>query len=223
MSWQKYILTFLITVAIFGTAFYVANRLDSVRVADISATEQQVSLDILSNETQYDLLSELSCSQINNNSGLSDQLNTLATQLSVAEQNLGDTNAQVVSLKEQYSLLEIKDFILLQKIASRCNVHPVYILYFYSNSGDCPDCAAAGMVLTYLRETYPSLRIYSFDYHLETPALQTLIALYGIHPTLPAYLIDNKPPVYGLKTADDFQKIAPEISKLSTSSPSTNF
>ncbi len=221
MSWQKYLVAFLITAAIFGTAFYIANRLDQVRIADIQATESQVSLDILSNETQYDLLSELDCSEISQNPGLSDELNTLASQLSVAEQNLGSTNPQVISLKEQYSLLEIKDYILLQKISAKCNIHPVFILYFYSNTGNCPDCAAAGDVLTYLRETYPGLRVYSFDYNLDLSALKTLISLHKVEPEFPAYVIDTHAPVYGLKTADELTRLAPEIARLSTTTPTT--
>jgi hypothetical protein len=221
MSWQKYVIAFLITAAIFATAFYATSRLDQVRIADIRMTESQVSLDILSNETQYDLLSELSCSEISQNPGLSDELNTLASQLSYAEQNLGTTNPEVVSLKEQYSLLEIKDYILMQKISVKCGVHPVFILYFYSNTGNCPDCAAAGDVLTYLRTTYPSLRVYAFDYNLDTPALRTLISLRSVKQNLPAYIIDSRSPIYGLKTADELIMIAPEIGKLSTTTPKT--
>ena len=222
MSWQKYILAFVITAAIFGTAFYATNRLDQTRIADIRATEAQVSLDILSNETQYDLLSELSCSEISRNTGLSDELNTLASQLSVAENNLGTTNPEVISLKEQYSLLEIKDYILMQKISAKCGIHPVSILYFYSNTGNCTNCGAAGDVLTYLRTTYPDLRVYSFDYNLDTSALRTLVALRKVQPRFPAYVIGNNPPVYGLQTADQLQKIAPEIAKLATTTSATS-
>ena len=216
MSWQKYIVAFLITAVIFGTAFYAANRLDQARINEIRITEAQISLDILSNETQYDLLSELSCSEITQNPGLSDQLNNLSSQLSVAEQNLGTSNEEVVMLKEQYSLLEIKDYILMQKISQKCNIHPIFILYFYSNTGNCPDCGAAGDVLTYLRQTYPSLRVYSFDYNLNNAALQTLITLRKVKPQFPAYIIGSHAPVYGLKTANELLKIAPEIAKLST-------
>lgn len=219
MNWQKYIIAFFITATIFGTAFYAANRLDQARINEIRATEAQISLDILSNETQYDLLSELSCSEITQNPGLSGELNTLASQLSIAENNLGTDNPEVLSLKEQYSLLEIKDYILMQKISERCNMRPVFILYFYSNTGNCPDCAAAGDVLTYLRQTYPDLRVYAFDYNLDNPALATLIRMRKVEPKFPAYIIGNRAPIYGLKTAEELELIAPEIAKLSTTTP----
>src|ERR1700690_2863050 len=165
MAWQKYFIAFVITAAIFGTAFYIANRLDRARIADIQATEQNISVDILSSETQFELLGNLDCQTLAQNTGLSDELNSLAGQLLVAESNLGTDNPEVIQLKEQYSLFEIKDYLLLQSISQKCGIKPVYILYFYSNSGDCADCSRAGDVLTFLRQTYPDLRGYWFDYH----------------------------------------------------------
>lgn len=222
MSWQRYLLAFAITAAIFGTALYLANQLDNARIADIRATEQNVSIDILSNETQYDLLSSVGCETLSQNSGLSDELNTLASQLSVAEQNLGAQNAEVLQLKEQYSLLEIKDYLLMKQIAQKCNTKPVYVLYFYSNSGSCDQCAAAGDVLTYLRETYPGLRIYSFDYDLDLPALKTLESLLKLDGTLPAFVVNDRAPAYGFKDLSAMQKLIPELKNLATTTATTS-
>ncbi len=220
MQPTKYILAFIITAAIFGTAFYTANRLDARRVADIRATQEAVSIDILSLETQFDLLGSLDCSTIEDNPVLSEELNSLASRLSVAEQNLGSDNAEVISLKKQYSLLEIKDYILMREISEKCTkFKPVYILYFYSNLGDCPDCSKMGDVLTYLRQTYPGLRVYSFDYHLDLSALHTLETLRKIDEAkgLPAFAVNNRAPVYGFKNLDDMQKLIPELKGLATS------
>jgi hypothetical protein len=223
MPWQKYLLAFLITAAIFGTAFYIAARLDAQRVADIRATQDAISIDILSSETQYELLGSLDCSAISQSPVLSAELNDLAGKLSVAEQNLGDTNAQVIQLKKQYALFEIKDYLLMRQIASECpHFKSVYVLYFYSNEGDCPDCRAAGDVLTYLRETYPGLRVYSFDYHLDLSALRTLERVRGVSgERLPAFVINNRAPVYGLKTLPQMQKLIPELKSLATTTAAT--
>ncbi len=222
MTWQKYLLAFLITAAIFGTAFYIAARLDSARIADIQATEETISIDILSLETQFELLSNLDCSTITQNPVLSDELNSLASQLSVAEDNLGSDNPDVIQLKEQYSLLEIKDYILLQQLEQKCNLKATYVLYFYSNSGDCPDCTEAGDVLTYLRQTYPGLRVYSFDYDLDLSALKTLELVRHVKPDLPAFVINNKAPVYGLQTLQQMEALIPNLQSLATSSATTS-
>ena len=210
----------MITAAIFVTAFYIATMFDARRVADIRTTQEAVSINILSLETQFDLMGSLSCSTLSDNPVLSEELNTLASRLSIAEENLGQNNAEVISLKKQYSLLEIKDYLLMQQISEKCSkFKPVYILYFYSNSGDCPDCGKMGDVFTYLRQTYPGLRVYSFDYHLDLSVLRTLVTLRKIQADkgLPAFAVNNKAPVYGFKTLQEMQKLIPELKTLATS------
>jgi hypothetical protein len=215
--WQRYLLAFVITAAIFGTAFYIAQRIDAQRIAEIRTTENNISIDILSSETQFDLLGNLSCGSLAEHPVLSDELNTLASQLSVAESNLGTDNPEVIQLKEQYTLLEIKDYVLLQNVSQKCGIKPQYILYFYSNAGDCADCGTMGDVLTYMRQTYPSLRVYAFDYNLDLSALTTLKTLNKISGTqLPALIINSKPPVYGFKNLDQMLALMPDL-KLATS------
>ncbi len=223
MAWQKYLLAFTITAAIFGTAFYLTSRLDARRLADIRTTQEAISIDILSTETQFELLGNLDCAAISQNPVLSDELNNLASRLSVAEQNLGQDNPEVTQLKKQYSLLEIKDYLLMRQISAKCpKVKPVFILYFYSNEGDCPDCRSQGDVLTYLRSTYPTLRVYSFDYNLELGALKTLVTLNQINGyQLPSMVIGNRPPAYGFKNLQDMQKLVPELKTLATSTQQT--
>lgn len=223
MAWQKYLLSFIITAAIFGTAFYLTTRLDARRLADIRTTQEAISVDILSTETQFELLGNLDCTAISQNPVLSEELNNLAGRLSVAEQNLGTDNAEVTQLKKQYSLLEIKDYLLMKQISQKCpKVNPVFILYFYSNEGNCPDCGRQGDVLTYLRQTYPTLRVYSFDYNLDLSALKTLINLKKIDGyQLPSMAIGSHAPVYGFKNLAEMQKLVPELETLASSTAAT--
>jgi hypothetical protein len=223
MAWQKYTLAFIITAAIFGTAFYLTNRLDAKRLADIRSTQEAISIDILSTETQFELLGNLDCEAILQNPVLSAELNNLASRLSVAEENLGADNPEVISIKKQYSLLEIKDYLLMKQISEKCpKVKPVSILYFYSNLGDCPECGRTGEVLTYLRQTYPGLRVYSFDYNLDLGALRTLLSLNDIHgKKLPALVINNREAVYGFRNLDEMQRLFPELKTLATSTSAT--
>lgn len=221
MNWQKYILAFVITAAIFATAFYIAARIDDRRVAEVRAIQDNIALDILSTETQFDLLGEIDCNLILENPPLSGELNSLASRLSFTEDNLGSDNPQVQALKKQYSLLEIKDYLLMQRVSQKCGLKPVFILYFYTNVGDCTDCRRAGEVLTYLRQTYPTLRVYSFDYNLELGALKTLIDLRKVKEEVPALVINNRAPVYGFKTLEEMRVLIPELKTLATSTPSS--
>jgi len=121
----------------------------------------------------------------------------------------------VIRLKEQYSLLEIRDYLITKELAAACGTKPVTVLYFYSNTGDCADCDKAGYALSYLRTTYPALRVYSFDYNLDLGALKTLIVLDKIRNSLPAFVINGKHS-YGFTSLADLEKQFPKGSLATT-------
>ncbi|MAJ97213.1 MAG: hypothetical protein CMI56_01175 [Parcubacteria group bacterium] len=217
MPWTKYLLAFLITAFIFATASIANNFFNTKRIAEIRSIEESISIDILSLETQFDLLQEQSCKNISEDSVLSRELDTLARKLSYAEAQLGADNEEVLRLKRHYSLLEIKDLLLMQKVSEKCALEPIFLLYFYSNEkGTCTDCKRQGYVLTELSKEYPQLRIYSFDYNLDLSAVETLISLHDVSSDLPALVINDS--LYtGFQSMEEIQKIIPELTKAATS------
>lgn len=218
-NWRSYVFAFLITALIFATALYASNYFNNRRMADIQATQDNISIDILSLETQFDLLAEHSCQDISENSVLSTEIQPLAQRLSYLETQSTVNQDELMRLKRYYTLLQIKDLLLMQQVAEKCRLKPVFILYFYSNKGDCEGCEQQGYVLTGLAQKYPQLRIYSFDYNLGLSALQTLIDINDVRDELPALIIGNKV-YYGLHTMADIEKIIPNIAKLATTTPS---
>lgn len=221
MEWKKYAYTFLITAAIFATAILASNYFNQRRINEIKDIESRIAVDILASETQFSLLAELSCRDISS-SLLSKELATLGDRLSYTEENRGSDDSEVLNLKRYYSLLQIKDFLLMQQIKERCGKNQASstpsIIYFYSNEGDCPDCQREGFVLTRLRQDYPDLRVYSFDYNLDLSALQTLITVYNINPaspsaSLPVLLINDRV-YYGFKSIEDIKEIIPLLKEI---------
>ncbi len=212
---SSYIVAFLITAFIFATALYASNYFNNKRVVDIQATQDKISIDILSLETQFDLLAEHSCKDISENSVLSTEIQPLAQRLSYLESQSQVNQDELMGLKRYYTLLQIKDLLLMQKVADKCHLKPVFILYFYSNAGDCKECEQQGYVLTGLAQKYPTLRIYSFDYNLANAALRTLVDINDIKNQMPALVINNEA-YYGLHTMDDIEKVLPELATLKT-------
>ena len=216
--WSSYVVALLITAAIFATALFASDYFNNRRIAEIQATQSNISVDILSLETQFDLLAEHSCQDISENSVLSKEIQPVGQRLAYLETQSNVNQAQLTELKRYYSLLEIKDYLLMQQVTEKCGLKPVFILYFYSNTGDCEDCEEQGYALTGLSETYPQLRVYSFDYNLDLSALQTLIDIHDVQDTppsggLPALVINGKV-YYGLRTMSDIQKILPQLATL---------
>ena len=212
-DWKKYILVLIITILLFVTAGWLSNWFGAKKVDQLKGVQDKIAIDIMSSETQFSLLSELSCTDVSN-SNLSKELNSLAEKIDYAEKNLNSDD--VMQLKKYYSLLEIKDSLLMHKITDRCGKKIVSILYFYTTAENCSECTKQGFVLSQLRNKYPDLRVYSFDYSLDLSALDALKKIYDVQDTkLPALVIDNK--VYtGFHSTDDIMKIAPKIAKLQT-------
>ena len=210
---KKYMTALAITLVVFFGALVISNKLSAQRIAEIKSIEGNISMDILSSETQFALLKDSSCKAIDHSTAFSEELNTLAQKLSYMEDSLGTNNAEVVSLKKYYSLLQVKDYLLVKQVKEKCGVKPIIVTYFYSNAGNCDDCVREGYVLTKLREEFPELRIYAFDYNLDLSVVKTMKSIYGVKNTLPALTIWDEN-YYGFKSADDIEKIIPQLKRL---------
>jgi thiol-disulfide isomerase/thioredoxin len=213
IDWKKYLLVFLITSGIFISAIFLSNYFNGLKLSELKAIQDKVSIDILSSETQYDLLAEMSCSEVTNSS-LNPTLSEVAEKIQYSEKNLGN-NEEIKQLKKSYSLLEIKDYLLMKKISARCGFKNVFILYFYTTAENCNDCVKEGLVLDALREKYPAVRVYSFDYNLiELSAVKAMTSIYKIKDTaLPALVIDGN--VYtGFQDVETIESIKPSLKTL---------
>jgi hypothetical protein len=215
-DWKKYAYTFLITVLLFSTAVLLSYSFGQRKLNEVKSIESRIAVNLLSSETQFSLLSELSCRDIGS-SFFSKELGELGDRLSFMEETRGKGDEEVLNLKRYYSLLQMKDFLLSNKVKERCGKNTEAtgqsIVYFYSNSGSCSDCEREGYVLTALREAYPSLRVYAFDYDLDLSALETLIGVYGVKGTLPAMLIDDQV-LYGFRSVNDVRTLMPALQRL---------
>jgi hypothetical protein len=212
-DWGKYIIVFFITLALFAVAGGLSNFFSNRKIEDMQAIQNKLATDILSSETQFSLLSELSCEQDDSEGNFSRELGELADKISYSENSMKDNN-EVIELKRYYSLLQIKDYLLTKKINQKCGQKFVPLLYFYTTANNCTECVKQGYVLTELRQKYPNLRVYSFDYSLDLSALKAIIRIYKIEDTkLPAIVLHEKV-LTGFKTIKEIEKFAPEILKL---------
>ena len=134
LALRNAILALAITLAIIGTVIYAINYLDQQRIAELNGIQNQLATDTLSVETQFALLEEGPCEDVAAGTALSREVSDLGDRLGTAESRLGSKDEQVIQLKKQYTLLQIRDYILTKRLASTCGVSPVVVLYFYSNT-----------------------------------------------------------------------------------------
>lgn len=216
---RKYVLVFFITVGIFAIIFLFSDFLYSQKVTQVKNMEENINLNILESEVQYALLADTSCDagEVTGSTALIGEINSLAKRLAYMEQQRGTDDEEVISLKKYYSLLQVKDYLLLRERARQCKDTPLSILYFYSNEGVCTECQKLGFVLTSMREDYASLHIYAFDYNLGLSVIDTLKSIYKLKNEQPIMVINHKV-YYGFKTREEIEALIPDLAFLVASS-----
>ncbi|MDO8659496.1 MAG: hypothetical protein Q7K54_02740 [Candidatus Parcubacteria bacterium] len=217
IDWKKYFIVFLITVALFLSASYVSNYFGNKKIDQLKSIQDQIAINILSSETQYSLLQESSCKNISG-SVLSGELDELGRKLAWEQEN-SNSSEEVSYLKKYYSLLEIKDYLLMKKISAGCKIKSAFILYFYTTAENCSECERESLVLSSLRDKYPDLRVYSFDYSTDLSALKSLIQIYKIKDTeLPALVLDDEV-LTGFHGIDELEAMVQKSFKLQELKP----
>ncbi len=218
LAMRNALIALAVTIVIVGTVIYAVNYLDHKRVEELSSIQNQLATDTLSVETQFALLEEAPCEDLTEGNTLSATLADLGARLAFAEERLNPNDPQVLELKKQYTLLQIRDYLLMKRLARACHAESPVALYFYSNEANsCADCDRASYALSYLHQTYPNLRVYSFDYNLDLGALKTLIAVEKIEPKFPAFVIEGKRS-YGFTTLEALEKEFPKGTLIATAS-----
>lgn len=206
----------IISLVIFMSGFLASNVLTSKKLESLQNVEDDISLNILSSETEYDILKEVSCDNWQNQTALTKEIGQMADNLSTLEAN-NPKDDRIISAKKRYSLLLIKDYLLSKRIAENCKTKPTFVIYFYGNADVCPECVKTGYALSSLRSDYEKLRVYPLDYNLDLPLIKTLGSLYGVkQEQLPAIIINNKMYV-GLNDKDDIDALLPKEVKENTS------
>ncbi len=219
MNWKNYILAFIITVAVFLGVIYLSNSITSRKIQSIKSAQDSISIDIMSSETQFSLLSSLSCTTPPP-STLESELGAVEDKINYSLNNKIGSADELEKLKGYYFLLEIRDFILNQKIDERCKTKTDTILYVYKIPDQCSDCTKQGYVLTALREKYPDLRVYSFDDSSDLSAVTALLSVYKVSAdTLPAIVVNGKTHT-GLYTLEQIEAFLPDMVKKSQAAAS---
>ncbi|MBX4198010.1 hypothetical protein KW782_01605 [Candidatus Parcubacteria bacterium] len=179
-----------ITVTIFIGAFFISQYLNERKTSELKAIEDKIAIDILSFETQFDIFEESSCLTFNKSS-IRSELQSLDQKLIFLEGQVGANDPEVFRLKRYYSLLQIRDYLLTKRMSEQCNFDTVFLLYFYSHE-NCPECQTQEYILRSVRDNYPQVEIYTFDYDVDLSAIRTLINLHNIPNNPPIIDINGK-------------------------------
>jgi hypothetical protein len=215
---KLYIIALVITVFIFLSAFFSSNYINNKRTEEIRINESKIAIDILSFETQFDVIEESSC-QTFDKSSIKAQLQSLNSKLTFLEGQAGAGNPEVVRLKHYYALLQIRDYLLTKRMSEQCHFDNIFLLYFYTKE-NCAECRRQEYIVRAVRDKYPQIEVYSFDYMMDVTAVQTLISTNHIPRTAP--IIDINAKAYApFQSLADIEVVLRGILQATTTATST--
>ena len=190
VSNTRYFIAFILTTGIFTLGLFLGIILTDAKLSEVEKLQLEFR-NRLTNLEIEDLLIDDKICQFDDINILVDELSNIGETITAIEDDPHTKKDSIVALKEYYSLLEIRHMIFMQKFNHECGNNYDIILYFYSNDEDkCPDCASQGYILSYLRDKYDNVRVYSYDVDLNNPTIRTLMQINNV-TEVPSLVIND--------------------------------
>jgi len=192
INWSKIILAFLIASFIFSFGLLVGYLSKQIVESSTITIEDTLRNEFVNIETLGLLESKYPCDSFVLDKA-SEKLEYLGQLISLLETKKGKENSDVLELKKLYSVLEVRHMLLTEERNSKCGANYTTILFFYSNNKDCEKSAEkVSFILTYLRNKYNFVRIYSFDLNLNSDISGAMKSYYNIDSCYGVVINDQK-------------------------------
>ncbi len=202
--WNKYLSVFLITFLTFLVIFLLVQKISYQTSADIIKIQKDMNNYLLALNLQSEIAKEYICSV--DVFEITKEKAEIGIQLDSLEKNLGSENEIVKDIKSQYTLLSIRQWLLVKRFKQECNPSLNIILFFYSNKVEKDKSEAQGYVLDYIYKKYTDkVVIYALDADQNNPALNTLKDIYKVEKA-PTVII-NERKYENVLSASDIERI----------------
>ena len=182
---------------------------------DLQANSRELELTLLLLSSAQGDVAKLCPALLEQASSLDRRTNEFGISLDALEKSRGRFDANVQSLKRQYSIMQVRDYLLYKQIASQCSTPLKQIIFFYTNEG-CRDCVEQGQILREFKRGNQEVLVYTLDVDIGTPVVSALISTYNL-THYPA-LVVNGEVVQGKKTGAELQAMLGINSNSSSSS-----
>lgn len=193
ISKGRYFLAFLITLVVFVLGLLLGLVIESKRIQLISLQDQQQELNFNSLQLQYQFIDlfgeEKNCPALQKT--FEESIKNLETARTKLETYLEESNLnkkEFNALKREYTLAQIRFWLLTKKTRDICALEHSIIFYFYADDDQCSQCADQAFLLTYLKNKFDiHLLNFAFDAQFEEePLIGILKSTYNIeqYPTL---------------------------------------
>lgn len=206
---KRYIAALVLTLAFFIIGILLGSLISNSRIRFLQDTSDEQRLDFESLQTQYLYVSLLD--QQNNCNAVEETFksnieNLEKTRLRLEEymQSAKFNEKSFSLLKREYTLAQLRYWLLATSTKDICGRDFVTVLYFYATEEECPTCHSQEMILNYLKKVFKDdLLIFALDSHYDEtePMIKILKSVYKIS-TYPTLIIDDMA-FEGLSSKDD--------------------
>ncbi|MBI4361005.1 hypothetical protein HY572_04510 [Candidatus Micrarchaeota archaeon] len=188
ISWKTYAAAFAISAFLFAvgilTGAFIAEDASNQLASELSLLQSrtgELEVLLLFNPNSTTTLCPFYQSTL---SEFDLETTAFGVKIDALEHSQGPSDENVLKLKREYTLKQVRDYLLTQKIKEECGAKTQTLLYFYTK--DCAECLKQGLVGPPLKKDRPELLIYALDSSLNMPAVNALKEIHQVtrYPTL---------------------------------------
>ena len=191
-SKRRYFLAALLTLMIFVLGLMLGLVIEAKRLAYIQQQAKQQELDFLSLQLQYQYVDQLgqekNCPAVAKTFDAAiESLEMARTRLESYTQNANINREEFKLLQTDYTLAQIRYWLLAKRTRNLCHTEFAITMYFFSDDKDCPQCNEQSFVLTYLKKRLKDKLLNFVIYEKQNePMVDILKKTYNIteYPTL---------------------------------------
>jgi hypothetical protein len=195
LSKEMFITTFVITTIIFLVGIFLGSTLEQSKITSLEVTVGNLRSKIENVELEFLFLDttkgNISCKYfIEEAKVLGSEADELAKEVIALENSRKIEEDKFRSMKSEYTLTLIRDWLTLEKIKQTCTSDYFTVIYFYSE--ECDLCEQQGFLLSYFKLQDPEkVMIFAIDKDLDLPIVNAIQSSYEVSE-YPSIVIDAK-------------------------------
>lgn len=189
---KRYVVAFIISCLLFSTGIFIGTQITNSNILEMQKDIELMRMEYSTLETLMLLgnMANVSCDIYDKqiiNFGV--QTDNFGKKLEFMEPRVDKDNPEIQRMKSTYWIMELRDFLILQQVETKCGKHHDTILYFHRPG--CEMCEYQSKTLKLIKMEYPEVMIYSFDMNSSNLVIQSLNKVYGIKEA-PSIVVNGK-------------------------------
>lgn len=201
---KRILISLVIATVIFSIGFLLSYSITYFKYQEVSISQEKIRYELMGIDIQKKLMT-LSCDSFDFSS-VSSEMDSMGSIIGILEERFGKNDAKVLEQKKIYSMLEVQHFLLIKDYNENCKKSISTILFFYSNEEEfSASSEKIGYMLDTIKKQNKEVMIYSFDYDLDIPLINSLKKIYNVTQRN-TIVIDEKTKITDAKKIQDIEK-----------------